>query len=55
LKILDGATSVLKAEAEWIISKTLGSLLGDVALVVIAHRLATSGIAIKKFISPEYG
>jgi ABC-type multidrug transport system fused ATPase/permease subunit len=41
LLVLDEATSALDAETERIITKTLDSLVGDVTLIVIAHRLAT--------------
>lgn len=41
LLVLDEATSALDAETERIITETLDSLVGEVTLIVIAHRLAT--------------
>lgn len=41
LIVLDEATSALDAETEQEITSTLDSLVGDVTMVVIAHRLAT--------------
>jgi ABC-type multidrug transport system fused ATPase/permease subunit len=41
LLVLDEATSALDAETESLITQTLDSLLGDVTLIIIAHRLAT--------------
>jgi len=41
LLILDEATSALDAETEKAITETLDSLVGEVTLIVIAHRLAT--------------
>lgn len=41
LLVLDEATSALDAETERLITDTLNNLLGDVTLIVIAHRLAT--------------
>ena len=41
LLVLDEATSALDAETEKSITETLESLVGDVTLIVIAHRLAT--------------
>ena len=39
--ILDEATSALDAETEHQISQMLSSLVGDLTLIVVAHRLAT--------------
>lgn len=41
LLVLDEATSALDAETEKTITETLDSLVGEVTLIVIAHRLAT--------------
>lgn len=41
LLILDEATSALDAETERAVTDTLDSLVGDVTLILIAHRLAT--------------
>ncbi len=41
LLVLDEATSALDAETEKDITETLDSLVGEVTLIVIAHRLAT--------------
>ena len=41
LLVLDEATSALDAETEKEIAETLDSLVGEVTLIVIAHRLAT--------------
>ena len=41
LLVLDEATSALDAETEKAITETLDSLVGEVTLIVIAHRLAT--------------
>jgi ABC-type multidrug transport system fused ATPase/permease subunit len=41
LLVLDEATSALDAETEKAITDTLDSLVGEVTLIVIAHRLAT--------------
>ena len=41
LLVLDEATSALDAETERLITETLDNLIGDVTLIVIAHRLAT--------------
>lgn len=41
LLVLDEATSALDAETEKGITETLASLVGEVTLIVIAHRLAT--------------
>jgi ABC-type multidrug transport system fused ATPase/permease subunit len=41
LLVLDEATSALDSETEKVITETLESLLGEVTLIVIAHRLAT--------------
>jgi len=41
LLVLDEATSALDAETERSITETLDSLVGEVTLIVIAHRLAT--------------
>jgi ABC-type multidrug transport system fused ATPase/permease subunit len=41
LLVLDEATSALDAETEQLITETLDNLIGDVTIIVIAHRLAT--------------
>jgi len=41
LLVLDEATSALDAETEKAVTETLDSLVGEVTLIVIAHRLAT--------------
>jgi ABC-type multidrug transport system fused ATPase/permease subunit len=41
LLVLDEATSALDSETEKRISETLDALVGDVTLIVVAHRLAT--------------